>query len=58
MESYAFLFWAYNVVWLGLAGYLLLLFLRMRRLDRRLDGMESEMSRRATRGRDQNPDRS
>ena len=21
MKSYEFLFWAYNVVWLGLAGY-------------------------------------
>ncbi len=40
MKSYAFLFWAYNVVWLGLAGYLLFVFLRVRGVDRRLDALE------------------
>ena len=25
MKSYAFLFWAYNIIWLGIASYLLLL---------------------------------
>jgi len=25
VKSYAFLFWAYNVVWIGIAGYLLCL---------------------------------
>ena len=40
MKSYAFLFWAYNVIWLGLAGYLLLIFLRVRRVDRRLEALE------------------
>ena len=40
MKSYAFLFWAYNVIWLGLAAYLLLVFLRVRGVDRRLDALE------------------
>ena len=47
MESYSFLFWAYNVVWLGLALYLLGLLQRMRKVDRRLDGLERRQ--RATR---------
>ena len=40
MKSYAFLFWAYNLVWLALAGYLLFTHLRVRKLDRRLDLLE------------------
>jgi CcmD family protein len=40
MKSYAFLFWAYNVVWLLLAGYLLYLFLKLRKLERRLRSVE------------------
>ena len=40
MKSYSFLFWAYNVVWLCLSAWLLLVFLRVRALDRRLDGLE------------------
>ena len=46
MKSYTFLFWAYNVVWLGLAGYLLMLFTRVRRVDRRLEGLERELAKR------------
>ena len=46
MKSYAFLFWAYNVIWIGIAGYLMLLFLRLRRVDRRLDGVERELEQR------------
>jgi len=45
MKSYAFLFWAYNVIWICIAGWILLTFLRVRRLDRRLDGVERELSR-------------
>lgn len=46
MKSYWFLFWAYNVVWLILAGYVLYLVLRLKRVDRRLDGVEREIHRR------------
>ncbi len=45
MKSFDFLFWAYNLIWLLLAGYLALLFTRLRRLERRLDRLgESERS--------------
>ena len=37
MKSYSFLFWAYNVVWIGLAAYLFFLLQRMRRVDRRIE---------------------
>jgi len=55
LKSYAFLFWAYNVIWAGVAAYLLFLLLRLGRITRRLDTLESEI--RATRPGDQ-PDRS
>ncbi len=40
MRSYAFLFWAYTVIWLALAGYLLLLLVRLARVRRRLEAVE------------------
>jgi CcmD family protein len=43
LKSYSFLFWAYNAFWLVLAGYLLMLFLRLRRMSRRLETVEHEM---------------
>ncbi len=49
MKSYPFLFWAYNVVWLGLAAYVALLVARLGRLDRRLDALESELRARDAR---------
>ena len=49
MKSYAFLFWAYNVIWLGLAGFLLFLIMRIRHMDRRLDGVERSLQSRAER---------
>ena len=45
MKSYAFLFWAYNVIWAGLALYLLMLGLKLERIGRRLDGLEQELRR-------------
>ena len=47
MKSYAFLFWAYNVIWLVLAGYLLFLLRRLSRTDRRLESVERELEERA-----------
>ena len=44
MKSYAFLFWAYNVIWIVIAGYLLFLLLRLGRVARRLDGVERELA--------------
>jgi CcmD family protein len=43
LKSYEFLFWAYNVVWLGIAGFLLFLIMRLRRIDRRLERLEREI---------------
>jgi hypothetical protein len=45
VKSYAFLFWAYNVIWLVLAGYLLSVMLRVRRLSDRLARLERELER-------------
>ena len=45
MKSYAFLFWAYNVIWLVLAGYLFSMMLRVRRLGDRLARLERELER-------------
>ena len=50
MKSYAFLFWAYNVIWLVLAGYLLSMMLRVRRLSDRLGRLERELERDARGG--------
>jgi CcmD family protein len=41
MKSYAFLFWGYLVVWLGLAAYFVVLMRRVSRVARRLDALES-----------------
>ena len=44
--SYPFLFWAYNVIWIVLAGFLLSMLLRMRGLQRKLERVERELERR------------
>ncbi len=45
MKNYAFLFWAYLVIWLGLAAFLFGTLLRMRRVADRLDRVERELAR-------------
>jgi CcmD family protein len=40
LKSYSFLFWAYAIVWVGIAGYALFLSARLRKVERRLDGIE------------------
>jgi len=45
LKSYEFLFWAYNIIWAAIAGYILMTFLRVRRVESRLDGLERELSR-------------
>lgn len=42
MKSYAFLFWGYLVVWVGLAIYLVALMRKLSRLTRRLDVLEAQ----------------
>ena len=43
MKSYWFLFWAYNVVWVGLVAYLLFVAARLGRATRRLDQIERRL---------------
>ena len=45
MKNYGFLFWAYNVIWAGIAFWIFTIFTRVGRIDRRLDGMERELER-------------
>ena len=45
MKSYEFLFWAYNVIWIVISGYLLTMVFRMRRICERLGRLEREMER-------------
>ncbi len=48
MKSYAFLFWAYTVIWIGLAAYIALLIARLRRAAARLERAEAELERRTS----------
>ena len=48
MKSYDFLFWAYAVIWSGIAGFLLFVLLRLRRTERRVERVERELARGAT----------
>jgi CcmD family protein len=57
LKSYAFLFWAYNVIWVALAGYVLFVLLRLGRVGRRLDGVERALES-AGRSGDQESSRS
>jgi CcmD family protein len=49
MKSYAFLFWAYTVVWAGLGGYLLFLAVRLGRATRRLEQLERRLDQKSSR---------
>ena len=40
MKGYAFLFWAYTIVWTGIAGYIVFMIARLRRVDRILSRLE------------------
>ena len=41
MKNFSFLFWAYNVIWAGLAVFLVVTRGRLARAERRLDRMEA-----------------
>ena len=43
MKSYAFLFWAYNAIWLGIVGYVVFIVLRLRKLDRKIDRISASL---------------
>jgi len=43
VKNYEFLFWAYNVVWIGLVAYVVSLVVRVRRVADRLDRLERRL---------------
>jgi CcmD family protein len=45
MKSYAFLFWAYNVIWLSLAVYIAFVMARIGKVSKRIEAMERALSR-------------
>jgi CcmD family protein len=45
VRNYAYLFWGYTVVWLGIAAYLFSMFARLRRVGRRVEALEAEVRR-------------
>ncbi len=51
MKSYAFLFWGYNVIWLGIVAYLTFLLVRIRQVSRRIARLESACSAESAAGR-------
>ena len=40
MRNFDFLFWAYNVIWLGIGGYIFFLVLRLKKVNDRLQRLE------------------
>lgn len=46
MKNFDFLFWAYNVIWAGIAGYMLFIFLRARKLEQKVAALEKEAGER------------
>lgn len=49
MKNYGFLFWAYAVIWIGIAAYVAFLGVRLRRVSDRLDRLEGSESDEARR---------
>jgi len=43
-KGYDFLFWAYNVIWIAIAGYVAFLMVRLGRVRDRLDRLERRIS--------------
>jgi CcmD family protein len=43
VKNYEFLFWAYNVIWIGLAVYIVSLVLRLKKVSSRLDRLERKL---------------
>jgi len=48
VKSYVFLFWAYNVIWFGIAGFILFVHLRVRGAEGKLERLENEIQRRTS----------
>jgi CcmD family protein len=39
-EKFQYMFWAYNIIWALMAGYLLMLGVRLRRVQRQIEQMK------------------
>jgi CcmD family protein len=46
MKNFEFLFWAYNVIWTGIALFIVLLLLRLRRVNQRVERLERAVAER------------
>ena len=46
MKNFSFLFWAYNVIWAGLAVFLVATWRRLHHAERRLDRLEGDPKQR------------
>ncbi len=44
-KHFPFLFWAYNIIWILIAGYLIYLGLRQRRIQKEIDQLRRQVSR-------------
>jgi CcmD family protein len=42
-QHFPYLFWAYNIIWTLIAGYLLMLGLRQRRIKREIDRLKESL---------------
>ena len=40
MKNFDFLFWAYNVIWLGIGGYIFFMVMRLKAVSDRLARLE------------------
>ncbi len=43
-KGYNFLFWAYNIIWIAIAGYVTFLLVRLRRVRDRIDRLERRLA--------------
>ena len=43
MKGYSYLLWAYNIVWIALAAYIGMLFVRLRKVSDRLERLERKV---------------
>lgn len=44
-QKFQYLFWAYNIIWILMAGYLLMLGVRLRRVQRQIEQMRGSTGR-------------
>ena len=45
MKTYSFLFWGYNVFWIGMAAYIVWLQLRLKKTEQELNRLEKRVDK-------------